>query len=123
LCAKYLIEIKKIKVMKISRIKFVLLFVFFAFVFLVCTISVLNQPAESLLRSESQAPWQSAVSTILSPVKVIVMGPLLPFIKFLKQDPDTPPPFFLIGFTFYWTFLALAIHYLLGKISRPQLKA
>jgi len=100
----------------ISRIKFVFLFLVFAFAFLFITTALLNQPPESMLGSESQAGWKSTVSTILSPIKIILIGPLLPFIKFLHQDPDTPPPFFLVGFAFYWTILALVIHYLLGKM-------
>jgi hypothetical protein len=47
-----------------------------------------------------------------------LIGPLLPFINFLHQDPDTPPPFFLAGFAVYWTILAFGIHFLLGKMKR-----
>ena len=101
--------------MKISRIKFVVLFLIFAFVFLLGTTIVLDHPPESLVGSESQAGWKSLISTILSPIKIVLMGPLIPFIKFLHQDPDTPPPFFLAGFAFYWTILALSLHYLLSK--------
>ena len=103
--------------MKTSRLKFVFLFLLFAFAFLFGTDLLLNQPPEAFLGSDSQAGWQSAVSTILSPVKIILIGPLLPFINFLHQDPDTPPPFFLAGFAIYWTILALILHYLLGKIK------
>jgi hypothetical protein len=98
------------------RIKFVLLFVVSAFVFLFATDALLDLPAESFLGSESQGPWKSVVSAILSPIKIILIGPLLPFIQFLHQDPDTPPPFFLVGFAFYWTILAYVIHFLVGKI-------
>jgi len=104
--------------MNISRIKFVLLFLIFAFAFLFGTNLLLDQPPESFLGSESQVAWKSAVSTILSPVKIILIGPLLPFIKFLHQDPDTPPPFFLAGFAFYWIILALVLHYLFDKIKQ-----
>lgn len=103
--------------MKTSRKKFVFIFLVFAFAFLFGTTSLLDQPPESLLGTESQVGWKSTVSTILSPVKIILIGPLLPFIKFLHQDPDTPPPFFLAGFAFYWTILALILHYLLRKIK------
>lgn len=103
--------------MNISRIKFVLLFVIFAFVFLFATDLLLDQPPESFVGSESQLAWQSTVSTILSPVKIILIGPLLPFINFLHQDPDTPPPFFLVGFAFYWTILGFGLHYLVSKIK------
>jgi hypothetical protein len=104
----------------ISRIKFVLLFLVFAAAFLFSTSLLLDQPPESLFGSESQAGWKSTVSTILSPIKIILMGPLIPFIKFLHQDPDTPPPFFLVGFAVYWIILALVIHYLLGKIKHSK---
>ena len=60
----------------ISRIKFVFLFLIFAFVFLFGTTLVLDQPPESFFGSESQAGWQSAMSTILSPIKIILIGPL-----------------------------------------------
>jgi hypothetical protein len=103
--------------MGISRVKFVLLFLIFAFAFLVVSTAILEQSPESFLGSESQVAWKSVVSTILSPIKIILIGPLLPFINFLHQDPDTPPPFFFVGFAIYWTILALVLHYLLGKIK------
>lgn len=103
--------------MNISRVKFVFLFLGFTIVFLFTTTLILDSPPESLLVSESQTAWKSVLSAILSPIKIILMGPLLPFIKFLRQDPDTPPPFFLVGFAFYWTILAIFIHYLLTKIK------
>src|SRR4026209_494446 len=103
--------------MNMSRAKFVFLFLIFAFAYLFGTTLLLDQPPESFLGSESQVPWKSAISTILSPVKIILIGPLLPFIEFLHKDPDTPPPFFLIGFAVYWTILALTFHYLIGKIK------
>ena len=101
--------------MNISRTKFVFLFLIFAFAFLFGTDLLLDQPPQSFVGTESQAAWKSTVSTILSPIKIILIGPLLPFIRFLHQDPDTPPPFFLMGFALYWTILALALHYLLSR--------
>lgn len=103
--------------MNASRIKFVFFFLIFVVAFLFGTTLVLDSPPEFLLGSESQVSWKSTVSTILSPIKIVLMGPLLPFIKFLRQDPDTPPPFFLVGFAFYWTILAIIFHYLLNKIK------
>lgn len=103
--------------MNISRIKFVFLFLIFAAAFLFATTLLLDQAPESLFGSESQVAWKSTVSTILSPIKIILMGPLVPFINFLHRDPDTPPPFFLIGFAIYWIIVALIIHYLLSKIK------
>ena len=110
-----LISLKSYFMRIFSRIKFVSFFLVFAFAFLFITTSLLDQPTESFLGTESQAGWKSTISTILSPIKIILIGPLLPFINFLHQDPDTPPPFFLAGFAFYWTILALSLHYLLSK--------
>src|SRR5688572_18222258 len=103
--------------MNMSKIKFVFLFLILAFAFLFGTTLLLDQPPESFLGSESQVGWKSAISTILSPIKAILIGPLLPFIQFLHKDPDTPPPFFLVGFACYWTILALILHFLLGEIK------
>ena len=94
------------------------LFLIFAFAFLFITTSLLDQPPEAFLGTEPKVDWKSTVATILSPVKIVLIGPLLPFINFLHQDPDTPPPFFLAGFAFYWTILALIIHYIFGKIVK-----
>jgi hypothetical protein len=107
-----------LKHMKTSRTKFVFFFLIFAFAFLFGTNALLDQAPESLAGSASQATWQSAVSAILSPVKIILIGPLLPFIKYLHQDPDTPPPFFLVGFAFYWTILAVILYYIFRKLKR-----
>ena len=101
----------------ISRVKFVFLFLIFAFAFHCVPTVLLDQPPAAFLGTESKVDWKSTVATILSPIKIVLIGPLLPFINFLHQDPDTPPPFFLAGFAFYWTILALVIHYLLGKIK------
>jgi len=104
--------------MSTSRTKFVILFLVFGFAFIFGTTLILNQPAESFLGSEAQGAWKSAVSTILSPVKIVLLGPLLPFINFLHRDPDTPPPFFLAMFAVYWSVLAVCLHFVLGKIKR-----
>src|SRR5689334_12376894 len=104
--------------MNISRLRFVLYFLIFAYAFLFVSTALLQSPPNSFLGSESQANWQSVLSTILSPIKVIVIGPLLPFIKFMHQDPDTPPPFFLIGFALHWAIMALIIDFMIEKIKR-----
>jgi hypothetical protein len=101
--------------MNIPRIKFIFLFLIFGFTFLFGTTLLLDQPPESLIGSGSKVIWKSTLSTILSPIKVILIGPMLPFIEFLHQDPDTPPPFFLAGFALYWAILGLILHSLLNK--------
>ncbi|MES2808750.1 MAG: hypothetical protein V4619_09010 [Bacteroidota bacterium] len=109
--------------MKTSRTKFVIVFVVSAFVFVFATRFLLNQPAEWVAAPENQSAWQSVISTILTPVRFILMRPLMPFINFLRQEPDTPPPFFMIGFAMYWTLLGLLVYYIIGKIKSAKLKA
>lgn len=103
--------------MSTARIRFVVFFVVCAFAFIFSTTSLLNAPPGSFFGSEAQSTWQTVVSAILSPVKIVLIGPLLPFINFLHQDPDTPPPFFLAGFAVYWIILAICIHYLLARLK------
>jgi hypothetical protein len=111
--------------MKISRKKFVILFLLCGFAFLFIynvifrsVVRVIPQSGESFLGTESLTGWKSTVSTMLYPVKIVLLGPMLPLINL----PDPPPPFQVIGLAFYWTILALVIYYLIGKVKRPQLK-
>jgi len=97
--------------MKISKVKFVVLFVIAATVFMIATTLLLGQPAETLLGTCSVA------GILLWPFKLILMGPPLPFIHFLRQGPDMPRPLFLVGFAFYRGLLALSIHYIICKLK------
>ena len=111
--------------MNISRAKFVILFIISGFAFLFITTTLLgsagpqgfpNNP-DSVLRTGGDSPvkWRRAVSTIILPIKIVLIGPLsLPQIDFLKEDP--PPPFVGIYFLFYWTILASLLHYLFSKL-------
>ena len=107
--------------MKASRTKFVGLFVGFGLVYTTATRLILNQEPASLFGSPffaslPQAAWQSAVSMLLSPVKFVLMGPLLPVFNWmLNQDGDPPPPMLLLMYVFYWVILALILHYFLSK--------
>jgi hypothetical protein len=106
--------------MNISRIKFVVLFLLFAVGFLLVSTIILEQEPETMFGSRSTEVWKSTVATVFSPIKMILVGPLVPFINFLHQDPDTPPPFFLLGFAFYWTLLGLALHFILSKFKHAH---
>jgi|SRR6185436_9290145 hypothetical protein len=99
-----------------SRIQFLVVFLVFGFAFVFGTVVILNQPPLAFLGSESQGTWQSAVSTALSPIKIVLLGPLFPALKMMHSDPDTPPPFFLVLFASYWSVLALILHYFFHKI-------
>ena len=96
-----------------TRKKFVLVFLAFGYAFDFATRFLLSQPPEALGASPDQQAWQRLASTILSPIKVVLVGP----INWLQQDPDPPPPFRLILFAAYWSILALGIHHLLSRKS------
>jgi hypothetical protein len=111
--------------MKISRKKFVSFFLISGFTFLFIfnlifrsVVKLIPQSGESFLGTESLIGWKSTVSTILYPIKIVLVGPMLPLVNL----PDPPPPFLVIGFAFYWTILALGIYYLIGKIKISGLK-
>lgn len=115
--------------MNISRTKFIILSIVFGFVFLFMTTSLLGstgfggfpQPPDSLIRTGSDSPiaWKRAVSTIIVPIKIVLIGPLaLPQIRFLKEDP--PPPFIGIYLVFYWAVLASILHFFLGKLKHSD---
>jgi len=111
--------------MKVSRFKFVSIFILSGLAYSISTRLILNQTPASLYgsdyASEPQAAWQSAVSLVLSPVKFVLLGPLRPLFNWmLDQDGDPPPPMLLLMFVFYWTILALVLHYFLSKIKQWQ---
>jgi hypothetical protein len=97
--------------MHLTRKRFVLLFLACGYTFHFATRFLLNQSPEALWASPDQQAWQRHASTILSPIKVVLVGP----INWLQQDPDPPPPFRLILFAAYWSVLALGIHYVLSR--------
>lgn len=102
--------------MRSSRKKFVFLFLAFGYAFNFASKFLLNQSPQALGATPSQEAWQRHASTILSPIKVILVAP----IDWLQQDPDPPPPFRLILCAAYWSVLALGIHYLLSRRSAPS---
>jgi len=77
---------------------------------------------KSFLGTDSPIAWKSAGYKILYPVKIVLIGPMIPFVNFVRQDPDPLPPFVAAAFALYWSILALVIHYLLGKIFNSLLK-
>lgn len=109
--------------MNISRKKFVILFIIsgFAFIFITTTLLGSTNPRgfpkhpDSFLGTASPIVWKNTVSTIISPIKIVLIGPLLLSTDFLRDDP--PPPFIGIYLIFYWMIIASMIHYLLAKFK------
>ncbi len=107
--------------MRLSRAKFVLLFVGAAFAFQFASNSILGSevrlfPArdDSFLGTGSPIAWKSAAAALLLPIKIVLLGPLLP----LTPLPDLPPPFLAVGFALYWAILAALVHLFLDKMRR-----
>ena len=105
--------------MKISRTKFVILFLVSAVAFQFISNSLLGSEVrlfpvngEWFPGTGSAIAWKSTVSTILYPVKFVMIGPL----SFLAKDPDPAPPVLILSFAFYWATIALVLHYFLSKI-------
>ena len=101
--------------------KFAVFFIISGFAFLFIynviirsVVRLIPENGDTFLRSESLTGWKSILSTILYPVKVVLVGPILPLLNL----PDPPPPFLVLGFAFYWTLLALFIYHIAGKIKR-----
>jgi hypothetical protein len=105
--------------MKISRTKFVMLFLVSGFAFQFISNSLLGSEVrlfpsngEAFPGAGSPIAWKSTVSIILYPVKIVLIGPL----SFLFELPDPAPPLLVFAFALYWTALALVLYYILGKI-------
>jgi hypothetical protein len=105
--------------MKISVTKFVMLFLVSAFAFQFISNSLLGPEVrlfpvngEWFPGTGSQIAWKSTASTILYPVKMVLIGPLSPLFK----EADPAPPILVFAFALYWTAVALVLYYLLSKI-------
>src|SRR5258706_14844238 len=105
--------------MKISRTKFLILFLVSAFAFQFISNSLLGSEVrlfpvngEWFPGTWSPIAWKSTVSTILYPIKMVLIRPLSPLFK----EPDPAPPILALAFALYWTAMALVLHYLLSKI-------
>lgn len=105
--------------MKMSRKKFVIIFLILAFAFQFITNSILGDEVELFPNNGKWYPgvgspiaWKNIVASIIYPVKYILVEPL----SFLAQDPDSPPPVALIAFAIYWTAIALVLHFLFSML-------
>jgi hypothetical protein len=105
--------------MKISRTKFVILFLVSAFAFQFISNSLLGSEVRLFPVNGGWFPgtgspiaWKRTVATIIYPVKIVLVGPLSP----IFNDPDPAPPIRALACALYWTAIALVIYYILSKI-------
>ncbi len=109
--------------MNISRTKFVILFLVSGFAFQFISNSLLGPEVrlfpvngEPFPGTGSPMVWKSTISTIIFPIKIVLIGPLSPLFKL----PDPAPPLLVLAFAFYWTAIALVLYYLFSKIKTRQ---
>lgn len=109
--------------MKVSRTRFVTIFLILTFAFQFATNSLLGDEislfpgnGEWYPGAESPISWKSTLATIVYPIKFVLIQPL----SFLAQDPDPAPPVLLIAFAIYWAAIGLILYYLFIKIFRRK---
>ncbi|HEX7757447.1 MAG TPA: hypothetical protein VF421_19000 [Niabella sp.] len=103
--------------MKISRTKFVILFLVSAFAFVFIT-NLLLVPVngEWFPAMDSPIAWKRTLAHMIYPVKIVLVGPLAP----IFNDPDPAPPIRILACAIYWAVIALMLYYLIclaGKIK------
>jgi|SRR4051812_26469896 hypothetical protein len=105
--------------MRISRTRFVIIFLVLAFAFQFISNSLLGPEArlfpvngEWFPGTGSPIAWKSTLATIVYPIKMVLVGTLSP----LFTDPDPAPPILVFAFALYWTAIASVLYYLLSKI-------
>jgi hypothetical protein len=106
--------------MQSSRTKFVIIFLVSAFAFQFISNSLLGPKVrlfpvngEWFPGTGSPVAWKSTLSSILYPLKFVLVGPLSP----LCTDPDPAPPVPFVAFALYWTAMGLVLHFLIRKLT------
>jgi hypothetical protein len=99
--------------MRISRTRFVIIFLVSAFA-LVFISNLLLKPVNGdwFPVTDSPIAWKRTLATILYPVKIVLVGPL----STIFNDPDPAPPIRALACALYWTVIALVLYYILSKI-------
>jgi hypothetical protein len=100
--------------MKISRKKFVIIFLVSAFAFVFIT-NLLLVPVNGdwFPATDSPIAWKRNLAAIIYPIKIFLVGPLAP----LFNDPDPAPPIRAVACALYWTVIALILYYPISKIK------
>src|SRR6478609_3919654 len=100
--------------MKMSRTKFVIVFLVSAFAFQVIFNLLLGPVINGTWFPGSDSPiaWKRNLAAIIYPVKLVLVGPLAP----IFNDPDPAPPIRALACAVYWTAMALMLHFILSKI-------
>ncbi|MES1216784.1 MAG: hypothetical protein ABUT20_14810 [Bacteroidota bacterium] len=99
---------------KISRKKFVIVFLVSAFAFQIIFNLLLGPVINGTWFPGTDSPiaWKRNLAAIIYPIKVVLVGPLAP----IFNDPDPAPPIRVLACAVYWTAIALVLHFILSKI-------
>jgi hypothetical protein len=99
--------------MKISRKKFVIIFLISAFALVFITNLILKPVnGEWFAGTDSPIAWKRTLASILHPVKIVLVGPLAQ----IFNDPDGAPPIRVLACAVYWTAMALVLHFLFSLL-------
>jgi hypothetical protein len=110
---KVLLIITKLNSMRISRKKFVTIFLVSAFVFVgITNLILVPVNGDWFPGMDSPIVWKRNLAHIIYPVKIVLVGPLAP----IFNDPDPAPPVRALACALYWTAMALVLHFLLSKM-------
>lgn len=108
------LENAKLNCMKISRTKFVIIFLVSAFAFeIISNLLLVPVNGEWFPGTGSPIAWKRTLASILYPVQIVLVGPLSP----IFNDPDPAPPVRALACALYWTVIALVLYYILSKIK------
>ncbi len=97
--------------MRVSRARFITVFVLSAFVFQFVTNSLLGPEVRLFPANGNWFPGTGTAVAVLNPIKLILVGPLAP----VFTDPDPAPPILVLAFAFYWALMALVLHFFISK--------
>src|SRR4051812_12051700 len=100
--------------MKVSKRKFIIVFLISAFVFqFISNLILVPVNGEWYPGTNSPIAWKRTLAAILYPVKIVLVGPLAP----IFNDPDPAPPVRVLACALYWTVIALVLYYLISIIT------
>jgi len=107
-------RITKLNSMKISRKKFVIIFLVSAFAFVFIT-NLLLVPVNGdwFPGTDSPIAWKRNLAAIIYPIKIFLVGPL----ALIFNDPDPAPPIRAVACALYWIVIALILYYPISKIK------
>jgi hypothetical protein len=100
--------------MRITRKRFVIVFLISAFAFIIITNLLLGPIVNGTWFPGTDSPivWKRNLAALIYPLKIVLVGPLAP----IFNDPDPAPPVRMLACAVYWTAMALVLHFILSKI-------